>query len=225
MSRITEKILEKKAINIIKNRDKFMKYFCNRNTFIGPSLYFHKKAIKNINSKDREKYLEYIYATLASWGMHRMGSKGAKMISFEVFRDSIKNNWKLIKKLRKVKLKDLSENHKSIEDIKELFKNIKIMHTESILVGNTKVMSHLLPELIPPIDRQYTLKYLRGNNNISIPNDYDKQVELFLKILVSFFSRIAKDKDFKKWSDRQKGKYKWNTSMPKIIDNLIIGAK
>ncbi len=50
------------------------------NTFTGPSVYFRERAIERRRSHDSvdalladERFLEYVYAVLPAWGMHRMG--------------------------------------------------------------------------------------------------------------------------------------------------------
>lgn len=218
---LKEKKVKKLREKLIKTKVKNLKEFIENPKFKGPSLYFHIQAIKNIKSKNRKKYLEYIYATLVSWGMHRMGL-GAKMVDFNSFVKSINKNWKLIKNLKKLELKDLSSHYK--EDIRKLFKEIKIMKTKTKLVGNSKVMAHLLPNLIPPIDRQYTLQYIKGNKNIP-KEDPKKEFKLFWDILTIFFQPIAKNNNFNTWAKRKINTNTWNTSIPKIIDNLIIMEK
>lgn len=86
-------------------------------------------------------------------------------------------------------------------------------------------MAHLLPNLIPPIDRQYTMIYLKGNKNIN--NGKEKEWKLFKGLIINFFNPIAADKSFLKYSKellKNKSKYEWDTSIPKIIDNIIVGA-
>lgn len=57
-----------------------------KNYFLDQVFIFIKKVIELIRQSadyggllNTDSFLEYIYATLASWGMHRMGPKGAKM--------------------------------------------------------------------------------------------------------------------------------------------------
>ena len=54
--------------------------FNKNNPFSGPSLYFHHKTLqigRNLGAVEAclgdERFFESLYATLASWGMHRMG--------------------------------------------------------------------------------------------------------------------------------------------------------
>ena len=47
-----------------------------------------------------------------------------------------------------------------------------------------KVMHHMLPNIVPPIDREYTLRYLCGNTNIA--NDLDKEWKTMMAVTVTF---------------------------------------
>jgi hypothetical protein len=57
--------------------------------FPGPSLYFHLRAIEQRRQHqtvrsllDDTRFLEYAYAVLPAWGMHRMGAQAAKVGDF-----------------------------------------------------------------------------------------------------------------------------------------------
>jgi hypothetical protein len=223
-------ILQENIHNLIKDQDTFFKNvkpLNKRNTFTGPSVYFHQQAIECVRSTDDyEKlldnivFLEYIYATLTAWGMHRMGPTGAKMVDFEVFKKSVHENKETIIQLSKYKLHELDEKELDgiMNQLHHLFDGIKIMKSSIKLVGNSKVMHHLLPDLIPPIDRQYTLKFFYGGYHI--PKNQEQEEALFFDTLKEFWKICQvlelKDNDFK-------GKGSFTTSIPKMIDNAIIG--
>ncbi|MCK4815608.1 hypothetical protein KA005_07555, partial [bacterium] len=81
-------IPQKKIADILENANIYHTAFYEYETFSGPSLHFHRRALEYIGSEDWERYLEYIYATLTSWGMHRMDGR-AKMQPFDVFATSL----------------------------------------------------------------------------------------------------------------------------------------
>ena len=212
-----------KILDILTNAEKYHDKFYEVEKFRGPSLYFHRRALEMINSPDFKVYLEFIYATLASWGMHRMGQGGSKMQGFEAFKDSIMRIEKQIRQARKIDYQNVRETDWNI--ISKIFRNIKVMASGTSLVGNSKVMAHLLPNIIPPIDREYTLRYLKGNTNIR--NGIDVEWNMMREIIEKFFIPIAKDPVFinkaNDWIANQSD-YPWDTSIFKVIDNLIIGA-
>jgi hypothetical protein len=100
------------------------------------------------------------------------------------------------------------------------------MASGTTIVGNSKVMHHMLPNVIPPIDREYTLWFLRGNTTIK--NDLENEWLLMKEIISEFFIPIASDRAFhskaRRWMARSED-YSWDTSVFKVVDNLVIGSK
>ena len=213
-----------KIKDIITNAEKYHSAYYAAKTFRGPSLYFHQRALESRNSPDFEKHLEYIYATLASWGMHRMGKGGSKMQSFGVFSNSVEPLQDKIRKAAAFDYKSMTESNWLV--LEHIFRSIKVMATRTILIGNSKVMAHLIPNIVPPIDREYTLLYLRGNKNIR--NDAAHEWALMREIVEDFFIPVAKDPHLislaHDWMSDQEN-YPWDTSILKVIDNLVIGTR
>ena len=91
-SRMAERIEDLSA-----NFGHYLQEFEHRAVFGGPSVHFHVRAIERRMTHESvrsaiadEELLELIYAMLTSWGMHRMGPKGAKLVDFEPFCDGIR---------------------------------------------------------------------------------------------------------------------------------------
>jgi hypothetical protein len=215
-------MFETKREILIKNMKSYHEKYYKEAVFSGPSLYFHIKSLSLSNQNESGNFADSCYATLATWGMHRMGTGGSKMVNFEVFDNTVKLMWPKIKILQSKYPNELIESDWFL--LKEIFSTIKVMESRTSLVGNSKVMAHALPNLVPPIDRQYTLTLLYGNG--IIVNDIEKEWNSLREILMNYFYPISKDKDFISVSDEwmtNREKYKWDTSRLKIIDNLIIG--
>ena len=212
-----------KIKHILDNAKKYHDKFYDVERFRGPDLHFHRRTLEMITAPDFDLYLEFIYATLASWGMHRMGQGGPKMKSFDVFRNSIRRIRQQIEDARRINYQNMNDADWGL--LGEIFSKIEVMASGTRIVGNSKVMAHLLPNIIPPIDRQYTLRYLTGSANIR--NGIDREWNLMRDIVEHFFLPIATNGNFKQmvdpWIDDQ-ATYPWDTSILKVIDNLIIGA-
>jgi hypothetical protein len=191
-------------------------------TFGGPSLYFHLKSLEAAGTRNLDRFAECIYATLASWGMHRMGKGGSKMRDFACFKDSLQGIWPLIVRLRNKLPTQLDDAGWC--DLENIFKAIKCMSTATSLVGNSKVMAHALPNLVPPVDREYTLKFLYGHGNIK--NGIEGEWKTLEQILRDFFYPVLQSPQFqaaaRDWM-QQPQPFVWDTSELKVIDNLIIG--
>src|SRR3989338_8691006 len=88
--------IRKRVEQLCKRLPRYLRVFEAANRFTGPSLYFHRRAIARRSQVPRSRlaqdklFTEYVYATLASWGMHRMGAGGAKLVSFKQFADSLR---------------------------------------------------------------------------------------------------------------------------------------
>ncbi|MCK4828690.1 hypothetical protein KA005_73850, partial [bacterium] len=209
--------------DILVNTEKYHSAYYRAEKFKGPSLYFHRRSLEARRTEKFETFLEYIYATLASWGMHRMGKGGSKMQSFEVFIESIMSVESLIDEAESFDFRNIQSIDWFL--LEKIFRNISVMASGTSLVGNSKVMAHLLPNIVPPIDRQHTLLYLYGKTNIK--NDLDHEWKLMKEIIRDFFVPIACNKAFLKktiaWIDDQLS-FPWDTSVFKLIDNLVISV-
>ena len=207
--------------DILQNYGDYYDAFAEAATFSGPSLYFHNKALLLRDGSDTERFLESIYSVLVSWGMHRMGSRGAKMVHFSDFYDSVISAWSAIEEAK-------TFNHQSMTDtdwllVHKIYESIEIMEGKTHIVGKSKVMAHLLPDIIAPVDRQYTLDYLHGNKGIKTNHQWD----LMRSIMINFYHPIDADNGFQRFANELVTKNNgigWNTSRLKVIDNLVIGA-
>jgi len=217
--------------------------------FRGPSIYFHHRALLErvklpIPEKEEgfleKKHLEMIYAVLPSWGMHRMGGD-AKVCSFEVFQESIQNKSvrDIIMELKRIdddlsRIKDVKRrndatidkiNSNVVDKIVELIPKIEASESGTRLVSASKTLHHILPNIVPPIDRRYSLRFMKRNTNIN--RDEGTLAKIFIEGMIHFFND-------KSWQDSLKdvtliepklpiGEIgAFNTSLPKIFDNLIV---
>ncbi|GFO83396.1 MAG: hypothetical protein A49_30230 [Methyloceanibacter sp.] len=192
--------------------------------FGGPSLYFHLRALEAGKDANLARFAESTYALLAAWGMHRMGRRGSKMREFEDFEASLKPLWSTVLSLQQATPESLSEA--GWREVSEVFRGIRCMATGTSLVGNSKVMAHALPNLVAPVDREYTLRFLFGSTNIT--NSLEQEWEKLQTILRDFFYPILRAKSFKlkarEWQ-QQRAVFRWDTSPLKIADNLVIGLR
>jgi hypothetical protein len=213
-----------KIREILSSAEQFHDSYYKAETFRGPSLYFHKRALATRYDPTSLTHLEYVYATLASWGMHRMGRGGSKMRSFEILSQSVQSLKGGIAEAQTFDFREMSESKWAL--LKEIFCGVKVMASGTTLVGNSKVMHHMLPNIIAPIDREYTLWFLRGNTTIR--NDLETEWLLMKEIISQFFIPVACDTKFyskaEQWMKRNED-YPWDTSILKVVDNLVIGSK
>ena len=212
-----------KIRELVDHADAYHSRYNDSETFAGPSLYFHLQALAAAKGSDFPRCLEYVYAMLASWGMHRMGKGGSKMRPFQVFEESVLPLQQKVQQVRKLNPSEMTEAGWIL--LEEIFKSIKVMTSGTSLVGNSKVMAHLMPNIVPPIDREYTLKFLTGSGRIR--NDIDGEWRLMRLVIEQLFIPVSVEASFIQKADAwmaDRKRFCWDTSIFKIIDNLIIGA-
>jgi hypothetical protein len=109
-----------------------------------------------------EELLELIYAMLASWGMHRMGPKGAKLVDFERFCDGIRRQSAILEELE-TSITGVDDVDAVAEKIWSAVSSARLSASGTQIVAGTKALHHLLPNLIPPVDRTYTIRFFHEN--------------------------------------------------------------
>lgn len=198
--------------------------------FAGPSVYFHKRTIqrlrqvglRDILSKNETEFYELLYATLVSWGMHRMGPGGAKLVGFEEFRSSLLDAASGILALRPLKMHDLDGDSAAdvADQLGEVMKALTISRSNTQMVACSKALHHLLPELVPPMDREYTLWFFYAPSTKTSSID-----RLFREVYcglagIAFANRRELPGLVTGCDDLSSGVF--DTSETKLIDNAIM---
>jgi len=197
-----------------------------------PDLHFYLEVVEQTKCASSQRivklledrcFLNVLYATLISWGMHNFWSqnKGPKLKPFEEFASNLRNSQvsECLKALAGHSIDEFSEIRNNVIKLYNYLNPYKENTGKLKIVGRSKLLHFLLPNLIMPIDRRYVLSYL-GLNEIDRIIEYNQitEVEAFLTIqeIIWKFARDHKDK-LEKLLDNE-----WNQTIPKVIDNLII---
>lgn len=213
---------------MFKSREAFFYYVseCNKNyrsshdlTYYREIIYLHRKY-NNIDLllNDHSLY-SLVYDTLEKWNMNQ---RGAKLENIDNIKKSILAAKPLLSSLYKHKLESIKSpidetGEKIIRLLGLVFKGLNIMKTKRRMVGVSKTMHFLLPDLVLPIDGKFTMIYFYGNNKYS--DNPDSESKTFKDIFIKS-STIAHNL---KLTEKDVDGNNWNTSVPKLIDNAIIG--
>lgn len=206
--------------------------FC---AFGGPCVYFHLECLR----AGREAFLsprhiEMLYATLTAWGMHRMGDADTtktKLTDWDRFQASLVRIGPALAEFRDCKLSEMSESHYSeaVSRLRDCYERLNLSKSGATIVVNSKAFYHLLPDLIPPIDRQYTIRFFTRTAEhwrdtkgkfrvISLPSGTDAQFSLFQKTCI----------DIKRLADKidpalfEAELHQHGVTAPKALDNAIV---
>lgn len=225
--------------------------------FGGPSLHFHLRAMESVRGNTNEllsdRNIEYIYATLTSWGMHRMGKGTTQLTDYKTFRNSITDRSDQIQEIQSCNYRfcDLDSDAYSqvFNDprLRNIFVNLNLTKSRMPLVANSKALAHIFPDLLPPMDRQYTKRFF-DHENLSFfkPDEVTASKAPKYRGVNEFIKRLKNDpttnevRCFDEYGRfcvlihnmyldiRDRGPElqiearSFNSSIPKIIDNLIV---
>jgi len=219
---------DKKALEsaLEKTRDNYRPY--DPGQYLYRILYEkNREPMLDVFSDD---YLELVYSTLIAWNMNQ---RGASLNGFDEFKESIKKSRGGISSLRRYRIDYLDKDDvKDVLDVADsLFCDLDLVGISSLtrkkirskLVAFSKTMHFMLPDLIVPIDRTYTLNFFYNNSQLHTDHDPEKndrnQIKTFNELYDKFW-QLSQKHDLGQYLDD-----KWNRNVPKVIDNAIIGSE
>lgn len=226
--RLSRRTLERARSNVedlVRDFDRYLAVFERSRLFTGPSLYFHERAIaaRRCHASPRSlladvHFLEYVYAVLPSWGMHRMGASAAKVTEFSQFVASLRSVAPAIGDLWPLRITTLAPA--DVQDVGRrvwtVIAAVRASASETQIVAGSKTLHHVLPDLLPPIDRQYTLMFFAGHKTMTAGDE--QAFAAWFPLLAEIARRCQPTID----AAAARGDY-MATSPAKVIDNAIVG--
>lgn len=143
-----------------------------RRIFSGPSVYFYEQTIEQrrkarslADLAQDKRFHESVYATLTSWGMHRMGETvAAKLTDFGIFSKTLQGLITSVKDFAELSITEITEDDFGVvaKKLAPLAEVQGITASKAPLVANSKTLHFVLPNLVPPMDRTYTGRFFFG---------------------------------------------------------------
>ena len=209
------KIKEESIVELFKKKSTFKKSLNHTSKFYrqyDPGLFLYKLLLNFSGEFLCDEHIELIYTTLIAWNMN---SRGAKLCGYNKFRTMLLKKKDLLQELRTKYIEKLSNEEfvEVSEKIKKLYFSLKISDTKTQLISFSKTIHFLLPNLVMPIDRKYTLSFFYNKTNVNYKSQYYDYCEI-QKVLhcVSLRYKLSDYLD-----------QNWNLNIPKTFDNAIIG--
>jgi hypothetical protein len=165
-----------------------------------------------------ESFFRAVYAVLPAWGMHRMGKQAAKVgefddmvASFRAQAPAIESLWDY--RITAINSEDVPEVGKAIWDI---IASLKVSTSGTRIVAGSKALHHVLPDLVPPIDRQYTFRFFTGQKSL---NGGEQQA------LLDWFPHLCRiGRECSMEIDAKTARAGFMATGPaKVLDNAIMG--
>ena len=218
--------LDDRVSRLIRELPNCLNRFESSGLFTGPSIHFHVKTLELRRSMElraalsNDAFFTYLYATLTAWGMHRMGPGNTKLIDFQSFCTTIQRQADALSEFATLHLVQMEEHELPgvASRLWRALSEIRVSPAEAKIVSSTKVSHHLLPALLPPIDRQYSFNFFYGRQKLSISDD-EAFDEMFSRI-----HRIGREGRKVLEARMRMSRHPMATSVPKLIDNAIVGC-
>ena len=186
-----------------------------------------------------DDHVKAIYAVLPAWGMHRMGDTKTKVVKSEKFWASVRSCRRALEAMKGIQLASTDEG--GLEDLldgpmHEAFGKLHVSVSDAMIVANSKVLHHLLPDLVSPIDRQHTLRFFYYEQDkfvrrtpggkivwrtVQIPSGSDCQYAMFAD-MVRAVRQIVVSPELAETQPLQEPDAPFNTSLPKVADNMVV---
>jgi hypothetical protein len=151
-----------------------------------------------------------------------MGNTGAKLVEYKDFKRSLQEKNHALLSLEKYSLLKLSEEELELANklLAEVIDTLSISASSTQLVSASKTIHHLLPKLVPPIDRNYTVRFFYGkggSKQVPLPYGGDRRI---FKEIFPIFHHIGQQNENLIMRTIGNG---FHTSPTKVIDNAIVG--
>lgn len=224
----TSQLVDRTRTNVedlICRFDEYVWRFEASGLFTGPSVHFHERAIQRRRAHNGaaglladDLFLEYVYAVLPAWGNYRMEGHDAEVTEFSLLVASLRSALPLIEELWPLSLLTLAPDRAwaAARLLWMVIGSIRASTPEAGMAAGSIALHHVLPDLVPPIDRRYTPRFFAGQGGLAA--DEERAFLDWFPYLVEIGHRCGNVIEAVAGS----GGY-MATGPAKIIDNAIIG--
>jgi hypothetical protein len=159
---------------------------------------------------DDDVLLESLHRTLQAWGI---GKRASRLVPLDDFRDAVRRQASRLESLESLRLEELAGCVDEVgAQIWTLVDELAVVENVARIVPGTKTLHHLLPQLVPPMDRAWTGRFFEWN-----PVDLQQgQRSTFLAAWRDLANVASATRP-----SRLVGAG-WRTSSSKIVDNAVI---
>jgi hypothetical protein len=161
---------------------------------------------------DDALFVEELHRTLYAWGI---GKRGSRLGSLERIHRALQDRLHDLEALDHLMLETMSERDAGsvVPPLFELVASLDIVDNDARIVAGTKALHHLLPDLVPPMDRAWTGAFFGWS---TIDAQYRQEGTFSRSFLaMSWLARTVQP-------SRLVGPG-WRTSSTKVLDNALVG--
>jgi hypothetical protein len=152
-----------------------------------------------------------LHSTLQAWGI---GRRASRLLPITDFRRRLAVAAPALDELADQRIDDSDLDVATVAaSVDRLISTVGVVENRALIVAGTKTLHHLLPDLVPPMDRAYTGAFF-GWNTLDPQN---RQTAIFTEAFTCLAEVAVAVQP-----QRLVGKG-WRTSVTKLLDNALIG--
>jgi hypothetical protein len=145
-----------------------------------------------------------------------MGPGNAKLRELAEIRDSVRAQARRLDELAALDITMVgqAETASVVERVWSVLTALRVSVAAAQIVANSKALHHLLPALMPPMDREYTYRFFYDRTMLSV-DERTAFSEMFTRMVGVARARGSVIRGV--MDDA------WNTGPAKVVDNAIVG--
>ena len=213
-------VIEARVQELIGGFGRYVRAYDDSVPFTGEQLAAHRRTIGLRRSAgsvrsaaESDEFATSLRATLSAWGI---GRRASRLVPADAFAAALRAVAPQLEPLESLTIDAPSLQPGLAATICDLVESLGVVENKSRVVAGTKTLHHLLPDLIPPMDRAWTGMFFQFH----LPEWQDPQGQR--RILLTAFDRFAQIARQVHPAGYVTGEG-WRTSRAKILDNALIG--
>ena len=179
---------------------------------------YHRLAIDRrrtvggvVSAVNDDYFMKTLYNTLRVWGI---GRRASRLVPFNRFQEILAAHTTQLSALKEYHIEDPDLDVATVSsEVWSLIESLDIVDNISRIVPGTKTLLHLLPDLVPPMDRAWTGAFFLW----SVAAPQSGQRNTFIRAFTAFAKIAATVTPSRYVGDG------WRTCPAKILDNAMIG--
>ena len=205
---------------LIEEFPRWLDYFAQHGPFNRPDqLACHRRTIERraahatvASAVLDQDFVVSLYDTLKAWGLGQRRSRLRPLPEFSAALVRVLPRLQTLGGLR-IDAPELDVDS-AIQSIWTAVESLSVADNQAQLDAGTKTLHHVLPELVPPMDRAYTQQFFRWHN----PQFQYGQEKCF-RTAYAALVHVARSTSPRQYV----GTHPWHTSVTKVLDNALVG--
>jgi hypothetical protein len=157
-------------------------------------------------------FVKALHDTLKAWGL---GVRRSNLLNLTEFGPALALAATKLGPLEQLRIDAVDlDVEATIEALWKAIESLGIVRNDALLVSGTKTLHHLLPELVPPMDRAYTQTFFRWHS----PQFQYGQRKCF-QLAYAALVFVAREVNARQYV----GTHPWHSSVSKVLDNGLVG--